>query len=206
MTQHTWTFIIIDSSLCLDKQVAAACKSSYYYLHLVSKKKDFLTFNALKTAVETLVLSRLNYCCTIYQDLPQYFIKKLQLVQNSSARLISGRKRSDPISDVIKNYKWLNISNFVLYRNACIVYKCLCEIMPQYLYDTLSFVTSEHHVLRSYNQFKLHVAACRTSFGERSFAVSACKIWNLLPENIKLSPTYESFKTKLRKHLLEHQT
>ena len=198
--------VIIDSGLSLDKQIASVCKSSYYYLHLISKKKDLLTINAIKTAVETLVLSRLNYCCTIYQDLPNYLIKKLQLVQNSSARLISGRKKFDPISDIIKSYKWLNVNNFVLYRNACIVYKCLCDIMPQYLTNMLCFVPAEEHILRSYSQFKLRITTCRTNFGERAFIVSASKIWNTLPDNIKFSPTYGVFKSKLRKHLLQFQS
>ena len=47
--------ITVDSKLKLDSQVLNTCKVSYYYLHLISKRKHLLTFDALKRSTESFV-------------------------------------------------------------------------------------------------------------------------------------------------------
>ena len=55
----------------------------------------------LKTAVNSFVVSRNDYCNCLLSGAPQYQLNKLQAVMNSTERLICGLNRFDHISRVL---------------------------------------------------------------------------------------------------------
>ena len=61
-------------------------------VRILSKIKDYLTFEQLRTAVSVLVFSRLDYCNAVYYGINAELLNKLQYVQNSAARLVYVRK------------------------------------------------------------------------------------------------------------------
>ena len=54
---------------------------------------------------------------------------------------------------------------------------------------------------RSADHFRVQYG--RTSFTNSNFMCRAPKLWNLLPDNIKECSAAKSFKSKLKKHLLQ---
>ena len=52
-----------------------------------------LLMGALTTLVHALVISRLDHCNALYVGLPLRLLRKLQVVQNAAARLLSGVKK-----------------------------------------------------------------------------------------------------------------
>ena len=147
----------IDKDLKFEQQINETCKTCYFYLYLIGKKKNLLSYSVLKSVIEAFLLSRLNFCCTLYYDLPQYLINRLQKVQNAAARLIVNKRKSDHISSTLIDLKWLDISNFILFRNLCIVYKCFCEVMPLYLTHDLRMQSNDQHNLRSNHSTLLQI-------------------------------------------------
>ena len=196
--------IIIDKDLKFVQQVNSVCKISYYHLKLIARKRKFLSCEALRTSVSSFVLSRLNYCSSLYCGLPEYLLDKLQKVQNCAARLISLTPQHSHMAPILKSLGWLNIRNFIIFRLLTMVYKCINEYMPNYLTELLSFHTSTHS-LRSYNEFVLTVPFFKTKFGERAFSVTGPRYWNKLPLQIKLLPNLNTFKYRLKLHLLDTQ-
>ena len=196
--------ILIDDQLSLKIQIDDVCRKALYHLRLISKNSKFLTPESLKKSITAFVLSRLNYCCTLYFGLPDYLIQKLQYVQNSAARLISGTRMSDHISPVINGLGWLTMVNFVRYRILVVMYSCLCSEMPNYLTEIL-YVHSSIQTTRLSSKICLSVPLVRSKYGERAFSVCGPKLWNALPDTIKLTPTFALFKAKLRRHLLSIQ-
>jgi hypothetical protein len=51
----------------------------------------------------------------------------------------------------------------------------------------------------SYNQ--LIIPRTKTSSGDKAFACLAPRLWNMLPDNIKQSPSVKTFKKHLKTHL-----
>ena len=80
--------VILDSTMTLDGQIAATCRSSYMHIRRINTIRQYLTKDAVKTLTQSLVTSLLDYCNIIYNGLPMKSIKILQLTQNAAARLI----------------------------------------------------------------------------------------------------------------------
>ena len=49
-----------------------------------------LSFESNQVLIHAFVTSKLDYCNSLYYGLPDFLIKKLQYVQNSAARLLTG--------------------------------------------------------------------------------------------------------------------
>ena len=82
------------------------------------------------------VSNRLDYCNSLFFGLPKSDLSKLQRVQNAAVRLYSGLLRRDHITPVLRDeLYWLPIEQRIDFKIATLVFKCLNDIAPSYLYD-----------------------------------------------------------------------
>ena len=65
----------------MKQQVSKICQSAYLELRRISSTRHVLIFDATKTLVTSLVLSRLDYCNSLLSGVSQQLIDKLQKVQ-----------------------------------------------------------------------------------------------------------------------------
>ena len=78
-------------------------------IRFIGRLKKYLNKDHLKMLVNALVMTRLDYCNSLYRGLPKREIDKLQRVQNCAPLLVSGIRRSDHITPVMKELHWLPI-------------------------------------------------------------------------------------------------
>ena len=64
---------------------------SQAFLDTLRKLKHFTDFNLRKRLAELLVLSRLDYCDSVFSPLPQYLLKRLQKIEFAAASFVYGR-------------------------------------------------------------------------------------------------------------------
>ena len=70
------------------------CKSANYYLHCIRKIQNFLTLDACKLLVHSLVTIRLDYCNAVFCGARNDVIRQLERVQRRAARVVR-RKYND---------------------------------------------------------------------------------------------------------------
>ena len=63
-----------------------------------------MTVEAARTTAAVFISCRLDYCSSLLYGLPGTLSRKLQSVQNATARLITGTRRSDHISSVLRDF------------------------------------------------------------------------------------------------------
>ena len=80
--------VIFDSELALKEQVNKLCQLAYVEIRRIGSIRQYLSVEATKTLVSSLVLSRLDYCNALLAGCPQVLLVKIQRVINCSARLI----------------------------------------------------------------------------------------------------------------------
>ena len=101
--------------LSMSQQISNTCKASYIHIRHISSIRHLPTTQATQTLVCSLVLSRLDYCNSLLSGCPQYFLDKLQKVQNAAARLVCKAKKSDHIHPILETLHWLPVNfNYLL--------------------------------------------------------------------------------------------
>ena len=192
--------VTMDQTLSMELHVNATCKKAYYQLRNINCIRKYLSENAARTLIQALVISRLDYCNSLLTGLPAYLIRKLQVVQNSAARVISRTRKFDHISPVLIQLHWLPIEQRIKFKVALLTFKALNGLAPQYLADLLT--SNASRPLRSTSQLKLKEPSFRLStFGGRSFMCCAPRLWNTLPNNLRNCVSVLEFRKHLKTYL-----
>ena len=84
--------VIIDSRLTLVTHVSIVARNCFYQLRRIRQAKKNLDEGSVKTLIQALFLSRLDYCNSILANLPDITLAPLVRVQHSAARLIRNLK------------------------------------------------------------------------------------------------------------------
>jgi len=85
------------------------------------------------------------------------------------------------------------------FKIANVTFRTLHCSQPAYLRSSLHACHSTRS-LRLSNTNPLHVPFVRTSFGSRSFSVTAPKIWNSLPPSLHTCTSPDTFRRHLKTH------
>ena len=153
-----------------------------------------------KIIIQALVLSKLDYCNSVYHGAPKYSIAKLQRLQNMSARVVSNVKYCNHITPYLSDLHWLKVNERMVYKICTIMYKCVHGLAPEYLQNLV--VRSHPRRLRSAENNRLPTIRCNTSMALHSaFSSTGPRTWNTLPQHIINCKDIESFKTKLKTFL-----
>ena len=105
--------VYMDSALTMEKQVNAVTKSCYYQIRNIGHTRHYISNEACKVLVHSLVTSRLDYGNAVLYGIPQTLSGRLQRVQNYAARLITRTRKREHITPVLCQLHWLP----VLYRS-----------------------------------------------------------------------------------------
>lgn len=193
----------MDQELKMDSHVNSICKTANFHIHNIRRIRKFLTKDATKSLTNALVTSRLDYGNALLYGTTANLRKKMQKVQNSSARLITYTPRREHMTPVLRSLHWLPINKRLQYKILLCTYNSFQGTAPQYISDILP---RYHPVrgLRSQAQRRLTPASTRTSAYGKRFEAAAPTLWNQLPTNIKELSTIPSFKKALKTFLFNH--
>ncbi len=72
---------------------------------------------------QTFVFSRLDYCNSVFTGLPKKSIRQLQLILNTTARVLTNTKKVDHLAPVLRSLHWLPVSLRIDFKILLLVYK-----------------------------------------------------------------------------------
>ena len=195
--------IMLDKNLNMESQINYVTKSVYFHLRNISKIRHYLNCENTKSLVQSLVITRLDYCNGILANLPKRLISKLQKAQNCAARLIRKTRKRAHITPVLKDLHWLPVEHRIKYKIILLTFKCLNSQAPQYLRNLITLY-SPPRLLRSNNRLTgslVYRHYQRRKHGGRTFSAVAPQYWNSLPQEIRNAETLQKFKSLLKTHL-----
>ncbi len=79
--------VTLDPSMSLSSHITQTCKAANFQLYRISPIRKYLTNDATQIILHSLVLSKLDYCNSIFYGLPKTMLNRLQSCLNSAARL-----------------------------------------------------------------------------------------------------------------------
>ena len=104
--------------------------SSYGTLSVLRRLKNLAPFHVRKHLAESLVLSKLNYACTVFHPLPVYLEERLQCLQNACAGFVT--RKFAGLKDIIK-LNWLPLKENVEFN--------ILKLAHKSLYDNIAFLS-----------------------------------------------------------------
>ena len=182
--------------------ILVVCKSGYYHLRNIARIKKCLNYDALQTIIHAFISSRLDYCNSLLAGIPNCVLEKLQYLQNSAARLLSGTRKHDHITPVLKSLHWLPVRYRIDFKILLLTFKALNGQAPKYISDLLIFRETRQSRSTSQNFLFVPKTKCVT-FGDRAFLVFAPRLWNTLPLTIRNSGSVDSFKSQVKPFLFK---
>ena len=185
--------IKLDSQLTFAPQINSLCSHSYQLLRNLYSVQKYLEADHLRLLVQSIIVSKIDYCNSLLYGIPMYEINKLQRLQNSCARLIYGKKKNDHVTELLQMLHWLPIRQRIIFKMLTFVFKFFQQNVPEYISESLT--------VKNQNNCTLYSPRTNTSYGDRAFSNSAPKLWNSLPIFIRTAKSYNTFKSHL-KHLL----
>ena len=103
--------VILDKNLTPTYHINETYRKATNAIRSIGRIRKYLTNKNLKLLVNALVISRLDYCNSILYGLPKRELDKLQRVQNTAARLITGSKQYDHIKPAFQKLHCLPVES-----------------------------------------------------------------------------------------------
>ncbi len=136
--------------------------------------------------------------------------KRLESVQNATARLVTGAPRRDRITPVLRRLHWLPVRQTVVYWLTVIMFRQQYGQLPSYLArDCQCLSATGRRPLRSSDVSTVAIPRSHTSFVDRCFSVGGSNIWNGLSAplrgcNISFDHSRRDLKTFLMTETAAH--
>ena len=205
VSSHKLLGVIVDSSLTWQLQVESVCKKMNAKISLLKKLNIFLSDEMKKLFYNSYILPSFDYCCNVWGNSKQVYVKKILTLQKRAARIILSKPFKTPSKEMFKTLNWLTFENRCKYHTAIIVYKALNDLTPSYIKDIVKISTNEKYNLRSTSRQDIAHVRYNTLYKKQSFTFYSIHVWNILPQCIRKASTVNTFKRNCKKFLFEHQ-
>ena len=108
-----------------------------YFLHpaigFLKCVKKLLPQDTLCKMYLGIVEPHLRYCCSVWGTCGGTKLQVMQKLQNRAARIMTNCSYDSSVSDLIKTLNWPTIADMLQVETACMVYKSINELAPDYL-------------------------------------------------------------------------
>ena len=190
--------VTFDNRMTLQKHITNICRSVNIHIRKINSIRRYLSNTAVRTLVQSLVITRLDYCNSVCIGLPMNRLLRLQLVRNSTARVISQTKRYTSITPILNELHWLPINKRCQFKILILTLKSLNGCVPEYLCDMLNVYMPNRSLQSTVFTSLVPYRNRSIRLGKRLFGTSEAKLWNELPRNIQRADSITMSKKLLK--------
>ena len=190
------------SHLSFDEHVTEVVCKCIGSLCQINRVKHLFDRSTLITIINSLVFSKLFYCSSTWASTTKKNIARLQKVQNFAARIVTGARKYDHITPILKELHWLPVAKQLEVRDTLMAFKCIKGLAPPSLCNKFT-TRSQVHNRNTRNNDKLNIPFFRSATGQRSFSYRAAQLWNDLPEILTNIVSFNVFKNAIKRRALD---
>ena len=125
---------IFNEHLTFSDQISSVSKSCYYHIRQLRCIRPYLDNKTASTIATSIVHCKLDYCNSLYYNLPKFHLTRFQQIQNSLARA----PKSSHITLILRSLHWLKINERIEYKLLSLTYKVLTTTQPSYLHNLIT--------------------------------------------------------------------
>ena len=191
---------LLDDKLLFSKQISSVTSACYYVPRKIYSIRDTVDSDVLIELVRVMIISRLDYCNSLYYGLLAVLHGKLQRIMNCACMLIFRLSTGTPTSRLIKQLHWLPVQKRLQFKILLFGHRLIHhpQRVPVYL---SSLVSRNDKITRNQYIYNLQILVTKTNFGKRSFSHAIPHEWNRLPFELKLIPDELTCRKKMETFL-----
>ena len=175
----------IDSKLTFNYHISQLCmKAGRKISVMLDCKTKLMLFNSF-------IISQFNFCPLVWQHCKRCDMIKMEKIQFRALKYV--------YRDYKSSYEYLRqksdrllLYEYRLKTMLCEVFKCVHKLNPLYMHDLFKLTTHNHNTRGSMNVVLPHFNYVK--HGKDTFSYYGAKMWNLLPQDMKLVNSYHLFK------------
>ena len=183
---------IFDSNLSLSDHISYISKSCFSHIRDLRRIRNTLDHQTACTIATSLIHSKLDYYNSLYLNISNQQLNRLQLILNSAARAVTKTPKFHHITPHLKSLHWLKITQRIQYKILSLTYKSLQYNKPSSISDLLTIQLTRS--LRSSAVVTLQRPSnpSRLKVSDRSFYFQAPALWNAPTKPSSLSFSFFS--------------
>jgi len=193
--------IYIDADLTMSTHVTTTVRACFAALQWIRSVWHSLTRDALLTLLRALVITSVDYCCSVLTDVCGALLQRLQSMLNAAARLVFSVRRSKHTTPLLRELHWLKIPERIQFRLCVLMQCCLHGSAPPYLAEMLhrtADVGSRRRLRSAATSTLVLPLTRRSTLGDCAFPVAASCAWNSLPASVRDVQSLPAFRQKLK--------
>ena len=117
----------------MDQHITKLCQTINWQIRDLYRIRRYIDQETCVNTVRAMLLSRLDYCHVLFNNIAQRDLDRLQRLQNKCARLVFMPPRRANISPLLKKLHWLRIKDCISFKTLLYVYKSLNGLCPRYI-------------------------------------------------------------------------
>ena len=175
------------------------CMGRLFFLY---RNSSLLDFNCRRTLCSALIQPYIDYCSSSwYSGLSVDLKERVSVIQRKMARFVYGLDNRGHIGKgELLSLSWLTIPDRVSYFKLVHIFKIRHDLAPRYLLPNFTSISGIHTHFTRGSGHNYHVSRDLAQ-SPNSFAFTAIKLWNSLPNQIKEIDSIIVFKKKLKEFL-----
>lgn len=197
--------VILDSKLKFDAHVRKMSKTIKTNLNCFRLIRPCISTQAAKVYLHAMVLSHMSYCSIVWGQATKSVIKPLVSLYKQTLKVFDQKPMKWHHCTIIQKYKMLTLDNFITFSFVKNIFKCLNDLAPSVMCQTVQKYTNEGVRTRAGVSGNCRVKRCRTALGQSAFSVKGTQLWNSLPLELKSQSDLRLFSLKLKLWLKSHQ-
>jgi hypothetical protein len=193
--------VFMQSNMSIDRHISHVRKTCQFHLRNIYQLKAVIPKEALPKVIYAYINSRYDFCNSLLSGATEKQIQKIQLIQNSCARILTNRPRTESITAQLRDLHWLPVKFRVKFKLLVMAHKVVYdEQYPAYI-DLRCRNPTRTTRSSSYVQLVSSYSPRLKSVGGRSVTQQMIRTWNELPGSIRMEENLMKFRSLVKTYL-----
>ena len=198
--QHKHLGVTFNNKCTWSDHISDITTRAWKRIHVLRSLKFNLDRKTLEIMYLSFIRPILEYADCIWDNCNNQEINEIEKIQIEAGRIVTGATKSCSKIKILEETGWDSLQTRRYKHRMITFYKIIGQHGPRYLFNLLppSAQQVSHRNLRSANTLRTY--RCRTNMYQNSYLPKTVQEWNLLPENVKKSPSIQVFKNYLNRN------
>ena len=187
--------VTIDCKLNFDEHVSRLCDKASQKLNALARIASFMKTEQKRKIMKAFISSQFGYCSLVWMFCSRRLNSRINRIQERALRTVYNDK-SSTYPELLEKDSSVSIHCRNLQVLATEIFKSKNNLSPPVMQETFKIIEPNYNLRRNtiFQNRKIRTE----KYGTASLTYLAPKIWELVPNDIKLSNSLEIFKSKIK--------